>query len=123
MLHFVLTLISVFMLGMTTAVVFLPWAIKFVKNKTMTTLKRAEYLLEQTKIFDAKKVRQSEVFKNRLKIILESIEDVSKSGNNELVITHMKNCHTDNEIREALCERHFETVKDCDGPNSLRIMW
>lgn len=111
------------MCGMTMAVVFLPWAINFVRGKLMTTSEWAEYLLEQSAKFDAKKVRQSEVFKNRLKVILESIEDASKAGKNRLVITHMENCHTDVEIRKELRERNFETSSVCDGPNSLRIRW
>ena len=111
------------MLGMTASVVIIPALIKFVRNKTMTTSERAEYLLEQTAKFDAKKVRQSEVFKNRLKAILESIEDASKAGENFLVVTYMENCHTDKEIRAALRERNFETSADCDGENSLRIRW
>ena len=105
------------------AVVFLPWAINFVRNKTMTTSERAEYLLEQTAKFDAKKVRQSDVFKKRLQVILESIEDASKAGKNRIIITHMENCHTDAEIRKELRERNFETSYECDGPNSLRIRW
>lgn len=111
------------MLGMTMAVVFLPWAIKFVRGKLMTTSERAECLLEKSTKCDAKKVRQSEVFKNRLKVILESIEDVSKAGKNRLVITYMENCHTDRQIRAVLRERDFETFADFDGSNSLRILW
>jgi len=111
------------MCGMTTAVVFLPWVINFVRVKTMTTSERAEYLLEQTAKFNAKKVRQSEVFKKRLQVILESIEDASKAGKNCIVITHMYNCHTDTEIRKELRERNFEAYYEYDGPNSLRIQW
>ena len=89
----------------------------------MTTSERAEYLLKQSDKINTKKVKQSEVFRNRLKVILEAIEDASKAGKNRITITSVKNCHTDKVIREALYERKFETFMEFDGPNSLLIKW
>ena len=84
---------------------------------------RASYILERTAKYDSKKIRQSEVFKNRLNLILKSIEDAAKSGQNRLVIISMDNCHTDLEIRKALSERDFKVRADYEGPHTLRIRW
>ncbi len=123
MLHFILALICVFMSGMAMAVTFLPWLIDFIRRKTMTTSERVEYLLEKSAKYNAKKVKESDVFKKRLDAILKAIEEASKAGQKRIIVTYMENCHTDKEIRNELRERDFETSTNCDGPNSLRIRW
>lgn len=121
--HYIVAFISAFMLGMLFTVNGLPWVIDFFKKRIKTGSYQAEYLLERSAKFNSKKIRRSKVFKNRLKIILEIIEDAAKKGEESITITYLDNCHTDLEMRNILNEKGFHTYVNFDGINSLRIKW
>ena len=85
------------------------------------SVKDAEYIAQNTEKIEKRAIVKSEVFKNRLKEIIEKIKERAKEEHTSLRITSLESCKTDNQIRVTLRERGFRIERM--GDNSLTIYW
>jgi len=122
-LGFISVLIAVFMFGMVFGVIILPNIIHRLNQIFLSNSQWAEKMIQKSSKRFSKRIRKGQIFQDRLKSILEGIKLASKDGNGRLVITSMRNCLVDKEIRVALRERNFMCDFEYEGKNTLRISW
>ena len=82
---------------------------------------KADRLVKISQMEKIDKMRKSRAFKLKMTEILELVKQDSAAGRKQVEIAFLTHCEFDQQIREELTERGFETRDK--GNNMLQISW
>ena len=116
-LYFLVVILFVMILGYF----FFSWIVNSVTLEFTFSASKADRLCRRSEQMQRKEIRSSKVFKNRLAAVLKAIKEESLKNNNSLKIAYIESCKTDQQIKNILEERKFDTC--LIGNNGLRITW
>jgi hypothetical protein len=100
---------------------FFPKLLKIINDNREFTAKKAEYIARNAIRVEREEIRSSKIFKERLSAILKTIREKSSKHENELRVTNVESCKTDQQIRKALEERGFSIIRAYE--NGMTIRW
>jgi predicted PurR-regulated permease PerM len=115
--------ICAFLLGLLLGSLIIPPIVDKLQYILAYSSQRAEQAENSARSFRHRQIRRTKAFRERLAAILDSIEESSQNGKNNLTVTYVNGCWTDEAIYHELVKRKFRVNRNYMENNSMRITW